>query len=510
MAYEPIPLSMLPGLVATPTKESKSASWRDGNLVRWVDSKLTPVGGWERIGYSITFASTCRAIHRWTTNSGISMVAYLCEGHVYVDKGDGVLTNVTPSGGITRPNSSIVQGGYGDYTYSYDAYGTPRPDKEDTNVRITYGYYLDNWGEDLLIMTGADGRLLRWKPSDAPGTRASAVPNAPLGNRGFVVATQRHVVLFGAAGVMNQYSWCDQEDIEDWNYADVNSKAGFNTVQPASPIIACARSGNDIVFFTESGNAYYLEYQGMPYIFGGDKFASGVTPISPLSIIDTQEGCVWVSESGVWLYQSRQAVSIKSDIWQWIDSTMNKTYTRYMGAMMLNSSKSEVWWMFSSGAEGNKCDKIAIFNYVDKWWSKAALTRGAGVNGTYTGNPIMSDGVYAYKHESGDYYDGAEELPWITSFNVSMDSGASLSTLLKVMPDIDGLGTGIAYVLNYGLDRHTGTELTTDDKRVLSDGCAYFGVTGIDMRLTIKQTINGIPAWTLGDINVYITWRGQQ
>jgi hypothetical protein len=504
---EPTPIIIPAGVVSTPTKKSKSSNWRDGHLIRWNKGKLQPVGGWTQIPYT-AFASKCRKIHRWTTNAGVSMVAYLCEGHLYVDQGDGLLTNISPASPISQPSGSLVQGGYGDNTYSLGAYGTPRPDHEDARRRITPGYYLDNWGENIVAMTGTDGRLLMWSPSDVPGTLSDAVSGAPVGNRGFVVTPQRHVILFGAEGIMNEYAWCSQEDIENWNFADVASTAGFNTVQPASPIIACSRSGNDVVFFTEAGHAFYIEYKGLPYIYGGDKFADGVTPYSPMSISDTPDGAIWVSEGGVWTYQSRAVIPVVCDVWNWVDDAVDTDKTRVAAATLLNPSFTEMWWFFTStGSDDN--DRYMIFNYKEKWWSTGYMSRTGGINGTYTGLPLMTDGTNVYQHESGGSYGGAD-LPWGSTFPISMNYGAQFATFAKMLPDYDGDITAISFTVDYNIKRMGDDTVTTDDKSVMPDGYVHFHVTGRDFRLTVRQTVSESPLWTLGDNNVYMIPRGSQ
>lgn len=104
-----IPFSIPPGVVSAPTKKSKSANWSEVNLVRWKNDRLTPIAGWEEYNYA-DFVSMVRAVHVWTTNSGLQMIAYLCEGSCFVDDGSGVLVDISPVVPIVPPTDLIVQG----------------------------------------------------------------------------------------------------------------------------------------------------------------------------------------------------------------------------------------------------------------------------------------------------------------------------------------------------------------------------------------------------------------
>jgi len=310
---------------------------------------------------------------------------------------------------------------------------------------------------------------------------------------------------------MNKYAWCDQEDIEDWDFANVNSQAGFNFVQPASPVISAHKSGNDILFFTESNNAYYLEYLGVPYIFGSDRFASGVSPIAPNAICGSPEGAMWLSDSGIWYYQSRQALPVDCSLWQWFIDNNGPKHSRLSASVTSISSFSELWFFFSTGAEQSINDRVMVFNYVDKWWSPAYIKRQAGADVAYSEPPLMTDGYHVYDHDYGNYYSGAD-LPWIATFNMAMDQGSSLATILKVMPNLTGLKENVAFELDYTILRtdDNAPRYSTSQKHCLKDGCAYFPVTGRDFRMTIRQVTDGVPKWTVSPFTIYMQGRGVQ
>lgn len=506
-----IPYQLPAGVVSTPTKTSRSANWRDANLIRWSGDKLTPVGGWEKIAYSAP-ASKVRAIHTWTTLSGIQMTAYLCEGHCYVDTGDGLLTDISPTVPIVQPGDSL-QGGYGDNVYNFSTYGTPRPDRTDIGP-ITPGYYADNWGQNLVVMTGADGRLLQWDPS-VVGAKLTAVAGAPTGNRAFVITPQRHVMLFGAGGIFNRFAWCGQEDISDWNYASVTSTAGFYDIEPSSPIITASKAGDEVVFFTSAGDVFRSQYIGVPYVYNYEKVGNGITPVSPMSIEDTPIGAVWCSFNGFWKYEAGSVVPVACNVWTWITDRAEGFYSRFNAVMVPINSFSEIWWFFPD-KEGTENSHYIIWNYKEGWWSVGQLKRTCGASSTYQTQPLMSDGTGIFKHESGWFYATDDDYlyPWAETFSINAQGGGRLATFWQLLPDFEGRIDGVAWSLDYNIprsDASQGRNMASGDKLINSkNGYVGFRDTGRDFRLTVKQIINGIGKWSVGEHQFDIRPRGSK
>ena len=171
------PIEIPPGVVATATKNMRSSNWAEVNLMRWVEGRMTPVGG--QAQYKYNFASRCRAIHSWYDLNGVLYIAYLCESNLYVDVG-GALTEITPVGGMNVP--VIGAGGYGEGAYSDGTYNygeSPPLSTIQLLDQLPDAYSLDNFGQVLLAMTSADGRLLQWTPSAGyPGANVTTVLSA--------------------------------------------------------------------------------------------------------------------------------------------------------------------------------------------------------------------------------------------------------------------------------------------------------------------------------------------
>ena len=63
-------------------------------------------------------------------------------------------------------------------------------------------WIFDLWGENLVGLSTADGRIFMWDPTttDATGTKAVVIANAPINNSAILVSKQRHLFAFGAGG----------------------------------------------------------------------------------------------------------------------------------------------------------------------------------------------------------------------------------------------------------------------------------------------------------------------
>lgn len=494
-----------PGVYAAPTKASKSAQWRETNLMRWKEGKISPFGGWEQYAYS-TPATRIRATHRWNDNAGNEWKAFLCEGHIYVER-EGNLYDISPTVPLVQPYADVLAGGFGDADFGEGTFGTPRPNRN-RETAITPAYTLGNWGEDLLICTSPDGRLLIWHPS-TPTVDAVAVTGAPINNRTFIVTAERSVILFQKGGDYRTFGWCDQEDINDWTVA-VDSKAGEFQVEPASPILTACRIRGGAIFCTAK-QWYTINYVGMPFIYNYDEISTGAIPVSSAAIVDTAAGTFWFSNNGFWMYNGTSISPIVCPIWNWIETLMDPVYTRYEACAVNIESKSEIWFFFV--AKGERYNShCAIFNYREGWWGQAKMSRSCGSSPSYTSFPLLSDGMKVYKHESGLAYPDAPEQPYAETFSMNMGGGAGMSTFLGMVPDVGGEAQSISFRLYVNEQRSENSDQDTEwlspVVKMYPDGYVEFRETGRDFRLRIESDVSVKSEWTFGMNEVMLKARG--
>jgi hypothetical protein len=500
-----ISLDFPPGVTTLLSRSKQIRNWRDANLVRWDNgTTLRPIGGWEQVNYSTAFASRVRAMHRWVTQTGIVYTAYLCEQHCYIDSG-GNLTDITPAGGMAALTGDTA--GYGELAYNLSTYGTVRPGLS-TMQKFSPVWTVNNWGEDLLVMTSYDGRLLRWKPS-TPGTPLVAVPTAPVGNRQFVITPEHHCMLFQMGAVFAKFGWCDEEDLEDWNFADPVNKAGFLTVDPYSPIVAVQLTSAGIVIFTPA-MSHIIEYIGLPFIYRIRPIGKVPIPISAASVSSVPDGVVWISVEGFWIFNGSSVNILPCPFWDVISASMDFSRTVREAAIVSLQNRGEIWWFWVDIDYGTRNSRYAAYDFRSNIWLPGFMSRTCGFSYANERNPVMSDGTKIWKHEVGLQYPEALFMPYLESQTLNSGNGAWMTTLNKILPDIRGDKTAIAFSLVKSNDRTTYSSQTISPRRGVNEhGWVDMRETAQDLRLRIEM-INNRDWSTVGPIIFDFKTRGKK
>lgn len=496
-----------PGVTTLLSRTAKIANWRDGNLMRWDNgSTLRPVNGWEQIPYPTPFASRVRAMHKWLSNTNILYTAFLCEQHVYIDTG-GALQDITPVGGM--PPLAGVEAGYGEQDYGEDNYGTPRAGIS-TLVKFSPAWSINNWGEDLLVMTSYDGRLLIWSPS-TPLDPLIAVPNAPINNRQFVVTAEHHCILFGMGGNFADFGWCSSEDIEDWNFADPLNTAGMFTVDPYAPIVAAHSSAVGITMHTPA-MTHIVEFLGLPYVYRYRPIGKAPIPISAASISSIPDGITWISVEGFWIFNGTAIDTIPCPIWDVIAKKMDFERTVRESHSVNMLARGEIWWFWVDQSLGIEVSRYVAVSYrsTPRIWMPGYLKRTCGVTFANDRHPVLCDGWKVWKHEVGYTYPEALYMPYLESQTINILGGERLHTVNKIMPDIAGDHTALVFRMAMMTERtHYEEEVYSPQRGVNGHGWVDIRETMRDGRLRIDMIKNS--DWsTVGPIIFDIKARGRK
>jgi hypothetical protein len=503
-----IPVEFPAGVTTLLSRNAKISNWRDGNLIRWDDGvTLKPVGGWEQVPFIGTFASRIRKMHRWTALNGIVWTVYQCEQHCYVETG-GTLTNITPAGGIPAPSGDTA--GYGELNYSTGSfYGVDAvPPATSTLQKFSLVWSADNWGQDLLVMWSYEGHLFKWNPS-TPGTPLVAVTGAPTSNRQFLITPERHVMLFGMGGAFGDIGWCSQEDITDWNFASITNTAGSYTVDPLAPIAAAHLSSAGILAFSPA-MTHVLDYVGLPYVYRIRSVGKIPIPMSAASVASIPEGIIWISVEGFWLWNGTTADIIPCPLWDSIQTKMDFGRTIREAAIVSILNRGEIWWFWVDINLGLQTSRYVALDYRSKVWMPGYLTRTCGLTYANDRYPLMSDGTKVWKHEVGFVYPEARFMPFLESQTMSAMSGETWVTVSKILPDIAGDRTALAFSLARNNDRtNYAAENYTAQRAVNGHGWVDIRETARDVRLRIDMVKNS--DWsTIGPIIFDIKPRGKK
>lgn len=125
-----------PGIYRNGTEYQSKGRWYDGNLVRFLDDTIRPIGGWRQKS-AAAVTGKARAILTWQDNSRLSWAAIGTHAKLYAMSRSGVLSNITPYRATGTLGSNPLQ----------VFIGTPQ-------VRVTHVSH-GNLAGDTIVIAGA-------------------------------------------------------------------------------------------------------------------------------------------------------------------------------------------------------------------------------------------------------------------------------------------------------------------------------------------------------------------
>ena len=419
-----IPIQLPPGVYRNGTEFQASNRWYDANLVRWVDNTMRPVGGW-RLRDTVSTTAP-RAALAWQDLSGDQRYAAGFHNALKTVNASGTVTDITPAALVTGNLSAAVNIGYGGGFYGLDTYGTPRADKGNYSEATTWA--LDNWGQNLVACSNADGRLLEWTLN--PANDAVAITNAPINNSSLVVTGERFLFALGAGGNPRKVQWSDREDNTVWTPLTTN-EAGDIELQTSGQIMLGIKTRGQTLILTDQ-DAHSATYQGPPYVYGFERVGSACGVISRKAAVAVDEGVFWMGKRGIHLYAGGAVQDVPSDVTDYVFNGMNAAQVSKIFGVS-NQQFNEVWWFYPSEGS-NEIDSYVAFNYAERHWTIGSLSRTAAIDGGVFRNPIWfsTDGK-SYDHETGLAVDGADIFA--ESGPISLGNGDQVISATKLIPD---------------------------------------------------------------------------
>jgi hypothetical protein len=419
-----IPLQLPPGVYRNGTEYQASNRWYDANLVRWIEGTMRPVGGWRTRNTVGTTAP--RAALAWSDLSGDRRYAVGFHDALKSVLSSGAVTDITPADLVDGTLSATVNIGYGGGFYGSDDYGVTRRDSGNFSEATTWA--LDNWGQNLVACSTADGRLLEWDLNVA--NNAAAISNAPTSNLSLVVTAERFLFALGAGGNPRKVQWSDREDNTTWAPLATN-EAGDIELQTSGQIMLGVRTRGQTLILTDQ-DAHTATYQGPPFVYGFERVGSACGVISRKAAVAVDEGVFWMGQRGFHLYAGGAVVDVPSDVADYVFGDINPAQSSKVYAVS-NQAFNEIWWFYPSSSS-NENDRYVALNYAEKHWSVGSITRTAAVDAGVFRNPIWLDASGAsYDHETGFAHGGADVFA--ESGPISLGAGDNVMAATMLIPD---------------------------------------------------------------------------
>ena len=422
MAY--FSLQIPPGVYKNGTEYQSKGRWNNSNLVRWYEGTLRPIGGWRKRSET-QLSGSARGLINWRDNSNNRRIGIGTHSKLYSISESGTVTDITPSNLVVGDANAVSKIGYGYSTYGSYAYGVARPDIGSYTPATTWS--LDTWGEYLVACSTKDGRLLEWQLNTS--SDAAAITNAPTSCTGLVVTQERFLFALGASGNPRKVAWCDQENNTIWTPAATNQAGDFELTTIGS-LMCGKRIRGATILFTDV-DVHTATYIGPPFIYSFERVGTGCGVISKQSVAVTDNACIWMSNSGFWIYDGF-VKPLASEVGDYVFSNINNTQSSKVYSVHI-SSYGEIWWFYPS-AGSNEVDSYVSYNYRENHWAVGTLARTCGTDRGIFSNPLMvsADG-YLYEHEVGFNYDS--QNVFAESGPVELGAGDRVLSLTELIPD---------------------------------------------------------------------------
>ena len=425
-----IPLNLPAGQYRNGTEYQSQGRWRDGNLIRWHEGALRPIGGWRQRG-TVDINGVARTMVAWEDNSNNRRVALGTHNKLYAMTAGNTISDITPAGFTSGRVDATAFTGYGGSTFGNGLYGLP---SEDTgNILRATTWSLENWGEYLLGCTADDGKIYQWTLNSA--TPAAVLSNAPTSCSGMMVTEERFVFAFGAGGDPRKVAWSDREDNNLWTPAATN-EAGDIQIQTNGVILAGLRTRGQSLILTDQ-DAHTATYSGPPYVYGFERVGTSCGLIAANAAASVDAGVMWMGQRSFFVYSGGAVQALPCDVADYVFSDINSDQKSKVHAVV-NSRFNEIWWFYPSESS-TECDSYVSFDYAENIWTTGLIDRTAGVDRGVFRQPfwIAADGTL-YEQEIGFNY--GTQTPFAETGPIAIGVGEQVMSVRGMIPDEKTLG----------------------------------------------------------------------
>lgn len=424
-----VPLKIPPGMFRNGTAFQSYGRWYTGNLVRWFEGTMQPIGGWLKADIT-ALAGKARGMFGWKDSSAQSnvFVAIGTNSNLYIES-SGSAYDVTPAGFTTGLADSFPGTGYGYGSYNGSTYGTARSSSVSLQAAA---WSFDNWGQYLVGVSTGDGKVYQWNLNTA--TAAAAVAGAPTSNRGVFVTPERYMVLLGAGGDPRNVQWCNQEDNTTWTPTATNT-AGALILQTDGVLLG-GKKLPGITLINSDTDCWIMTYLGPPLVYGFMRAGVNCGAFSGNAVGTFDASAVWMGRNGFFVFNGATVQSLPCDVFDYVFGDLNYVQRAKIYAGR-NSKFREMWWFYPS-ASATENDRYVIWNWAEGHWTTGTLARTCWADVGVTEKPLAVDpSGYVQQHETGWTNNGAALTTqrFAQSGPVDIYPGDQIMNILQVLPD---------------------------------------------------------------------------
>ena len=435
-----LPLDFPLGMYKNGTPYARKGRWEDGNLVRWHDGSIRPVGGWLRrqsSGVNISALisdptlEAVRDIFSWRSNDQEQNTVLGSNLALYHMSQGGVITDITYAGYAAVNSSKDAQttAGYGQNPYGVGAYGAAN-NLEGQDPTPPDRWYFGAFGEILLTGVRNNGDL---HELDLGTLTLSAVSGAPTQIQALVVTDQRQVFVVGGDGEPRRVQASDIEDRTAWTPATANQ--AIDRVLPGTGRLLNVVNVLRNVLILGENDVHVASYIGPPYVFSIDLAGENCGPIAAEAVAQTDRFAVWWGERNFWLYDGSVQV-LPCDVIDFLYDDIDENQVSKISCFT-NTDFSEIWWLYqSTSTTTTEVDSYVVWDYKENHWYTGRINRTAGRDKGVLLKPIMidADGLI-WNHELEDVLPTGEGDVFVTSGAIELGNGDKNMAVRYIYPD---------------------------------------------------------------------------
>jgi hypothetical protein len=243
-----------------------------------------------------------------------------------------------------------------------------------------------------------------------------------------------------------------------------------------------------------------MRYIGVPYVFGFDVIAEGLSIIGPNASVNAGNMLFWM-DRGIFYSYTGQVQELPCTVKEYIFNDLNYTQ-QYKICTGHNHSFSEVLWFYPS-AESTENDRYALYNYVDQNWSIGRLERTAWLDMGRSAYPVAAakSSHLLYYHELGDDADGVAMNAYVESADLDQGGGDRFLFLTRMIPDVQFRGSSSTQTVGVSILKRN---LALGNKEVAArftvspvGEMAYLRVRARQLSVRVESNHLGV-GWRLG------------
>lgn len=432
------PIKLPPGLARNGTAYQNKNRWINGNLVRWHEGAIRPIGGWQLAldnnGQQIQATGKPRCSLGWRKADSTAWLALGTTGptsKLYA-LNLSTLSDITPAGLVNgAQDGSQVSGGLG---WGLGGWGiTPWGGGNTATTTIDAdSWQLDNFGEILLACLTGDGKIYE----STPTTQATQVTNSPTGCRGVVVTPERFIFALGASSDPRNVAWCAQQARTIWTATGSNSAGSF-PLQTVGRLMAGRRTDRETLLWTDS-DLWAGVYVGGNPVYSFQRRGDNCGLIGPNAVTISEGAAFWMANGKFFIYDGAVR-AIPCEVSDYVFGDLNRTQKAKIAAVP-NADFDEVTWYYPSASQsGLENDRYVTVNYRAGFWMTGTLARAAGVGASVFANPQLWDTTgLLYSHEIGMDHSGVPAF--IESGPLELENGDRVLRIQSLIPDDKVLG----------------------------------------------------------------------